>query len=123
MAPSISIHSRAYAAELTAKKYWEFRHSNSLDAEFVGGYADVDQTSNGVPNDFTEGYGRALVRFSHALKPAESVSQSRFELTLQAISRGVENTIPRGGGVNELSVSWARRNAWGALRLGAGYAW
>jgi hypothetical protein len=121
--PPLLLHMRTSGVEIEAKRYWSLSETSSLAAEGVAGTEVIHERRNGVLHGFTAGYGRALIRFSHAIDRDARDSQTRLELTARAISGSSQRPRVGNEGARELSVSWARRNAWGALRLGLGYAW
>ncbi|HEV7425192.1 MAG TPA: hypothetical protein VGQ46_02410 [Thermoanaerobaculia bacterium] len=110
--------------ELEVKKYWELNAADSIAAETLLGRAFVQQHGND-PRRITaqHDYGSGLIRFAHALHDQSASSQSRLELTLRSYSRGFYGRGDLRNGATEVSATWARRNAWGALRLGLGFAW
>jgi hypothetical protein len=116
------VHNNALGIETEVKRYWELRGSASLASEILVGLADVDQRRDGVASDFIQAYGEGVLRLSRPLS-TKTQSPSRLELTFRAYATGSDRVTPDPNELMELSVSWARRNAWGALRLGAGYAW
>ena len=82
-----------------------------------GGLLHVDQEAAGH-RTFNLGYGTAALQLSHTIG-----DDRRLELTLRGVSRhhAVAPELPDG--TRQASIAWVRRNAWGVLRIGAGYLW
>jgi hypothetical protein len=117
-----TVHRRTVAVEAEVKRHWEIPASMSLGAEVLAGVARIDERQSGQSSGFTQGYSEGLVRLSRPLS-SDGRTPSRLELTLRRFDDSSDQLRFEEEGVTELSVSWARRTAWGALRLGAGYAW
>ena len=121
-AGGVPFESRAVGLELEGKRHWELGFAMSLGAEMLAGFANIRQRRNGIISDSTQSYGEGVLRLSRALS-TDPQSPSRIELTLRRSGNAAQRSGRESTGVTEMSVSWAKRNAWGALRLGAGYTW
>ena len=105
---------------------------DSVSADARGTWSRNEQTEpEFLARTDTSTYGSLGVGYSHSLwAPERRVNgDSRLELSLRYANRslGAPSVVPEyprpGRDVRQLSTSWLRRNSWGTLRLGAGYAW
>jgi outer membrane protein assembly factor BamA len=113
-----------FGVGLTAAHYWELTERNSFS---VRGETDLRRTEGTrddlrISDDYTP--GSAGIRFSHSLRSREEAREgdSRIEAALQYRSGRKDYYIERNHSTFA-SVDWVFRNAWGAVRLGVGYAW
>lgn len=109
---------------LVAAHYWELSDRNSLS---VRGEADLRHTAgtrNGVDVDDNYTPSSVRVAWSRSLWSQERVAEDG-DMRLEAALRYLNGR--KGGFINEhstfASIAWVRRNAWGTMRLGVGYAW
>jgi hypothetical protein len=111
------VHDFDVALDGHAARYWTFTDRLSGAAIFDGGLLHVDQEAAGH-RTFDFGYGTVSLQLSRSLG-----DDRRLELTLRGVSRNsaVLPLVPDG--TRQFSIAWVRRNAWGVLRLGAGYLW
>ena len=119
---TVPFHSRAYALEGELKRYWEIDDRWSMGAELIAGGANIDQEIGSDLTEFTQAYGEGTLRLARSLS-STAQAQSRLELTLRTAAIGSDLHQRDRDVLTELSLSWSRRNAWGALRFGAGFAW
>ena len=116
------VHDFDTALDAHAARYWTLADRLTAAAVLDGGYLHVEQQANGH-RTFNLGYGTAALQFSRALGDTSRESDRRIELTLRGVSRHHE-VVPLLPDTNtQASLAWVRRNAWGVLRLGVGYAW
>jgi hypothetical protein len=125
---------------LQAGRYWEVSERNSLSVLASGELeARNSKVSFGELSDETQKtsdhnqYGRIDLGFSHSFWSPERIAvdgDQRIEVHLRAFLDRFENPHTAEGPFltdrisgEQLSVSWVRRNAWGAIRIGLGYAW
>jgi hypothetical protein len=131
-------HSVAFG--LQAGRYWEISERNSVSLLAAGelearkselSFGNVTDETQRV-SDHTQ-YGRIDLGFSHSFWAPERIAvdgDQRIEVHLRAFgdryeqppSDSLEQSVDRIAG-EQLSVSWVRRNAWGAIRIGVAYAW
>jgi outer membrane protein assembly factor BamA len=109
--------SRAYGLEVAAEHYRELSPRYSLGTLFDLGVADVRQRVDEMESSNTAGYGAVEVRLARAL-----TRESRLELSLREASREKQFYRVYRDGVTRLTLTWSRRDWWGTLRLGVGYA-
>jgi outer membrane protein assembly factor BamA len=128
-----TLDSRIHAIAIDAAHYHELSARDSVSARVLLGHSIIDwkDTRPGT----TDGHSAQAsleVGFSRSLfAPArEEDGDSRLELSAKygAISEDVDDPrrFPqnkRDDRIPQISTSWVRRNAWGTLRLGVGYAW
>lgn len=114
----------AAGADGTAARYFPIDERHSLAVVAEGGVARIHIQGDDPRTTFSR-YGSVLLRGSRALGPLgeDDALEHRLELSLRAsTNQPVYFRAPRDAST-QLSVSWVRRDAWGSLRLGVGYAW
>jgi hypothetical protein len=112
-----AVHDFDVALDGHAARYWTV--ADGLDAAAIldGGLFHVEE--RGTPHRLSNpGYGSAAVQLSKIIG-----DDRRLELTLRAVSRQREAVPLLPNSNTQASLTWVRRNAWGILRLGVGYAW
>lgn len=109
---------------LAAAHYWELSDRNSVA---LRGEADLRHTAgrrNGlrISDNYTP--TSAIVSFSHSLLDPRQVrdADSRLEASLR-LGNGRKDYFFFREHSAIASLDWVFRNAWGAVRLGVGYAW
>ena len=120
-------HLRVYSLDVDAAQFWELSELNSVSAGFRGGLGNGSQSGT-APEDFDvdQRFGILYGGYSHSLWDREQQrhGDSRLELNALYASRSDDFSTYRGDRAGfQVSASWVRRNSWGTLRLGAGYAW
>jgi outer membrane protein assembly factor BamA len=128
-----TLDSRIYAATIDAAHYRELSSRDSVSARVLLGDSVIDWKNPGLGNSDGHAAQASLeVGFSRSLfAPARAEDgDSRLECSAKysAISENVDDPrrFPqnkRNDRIPQISTSWVRRNAWGTLRLGVGYAW
>jgi outer membrane protein assembly factor BamA len=126
----LSFGSHAYGVELGAAKYWEVSERNSVSITGRGGLLETSSDPDAPPFafEYRRSYGDVRVGYSHSLWDAARRAvdgESRIEANAGIERAYLETSRGNPGGANRYrtSVSWVRRNTWGTLRLGVGYAW
>jgi outer membrane protein assembly factor BamA len=129
-------HSNSKSVVVQAARYWEVSERNSLSALGEGEVAwERGRTTFRNTGRFsnTNEYGRIDLGFSHSFWSPERIAvdgEQRIEAHVQAFADRYD--VPRSDrqffvdhrvSGEQASVSWVRRNAWGAIRIGLGYAW
>jgi hypothetical protein len=111
------VHDSDVALDGHAARYWTFTDRLTGAAIVDAGLLHVDQEDAGH-RTFNFGYTTVSLQLSRTLG-----DDRRLELTLRGVSRNsaVAPLVPDG--TRQISLAWVRRNAWGVLRLGAGYLW
>jgi outer membrane protein assembly factor BamA len=121
------VHDKTHTVglSLVAAHYWELSERNSLS---LRGEADLRRTT-GKRNDrdLEDDYTPSSVRvgWSRSLWSPERVAEDgdmRLEAALR-YSTGRKDFLFVDRHSTFANVDWVRRNAWGTLRLGVGYAW
>lgn len=117
-------HSLDAGVDAHAAQYWPVGSRATFAAVGDGGMLRVlTRGATANVNRFV-GYGSAMLRLSRALRdPNDADVQDRAELSLRAVSRRNDVAPIRGNSSLQLSAAWVRRNAWGVVRIGVGYAW
>jgi hypothetical protein len=111
------VHDFDTALDSHAARYWPVGEHLTAAVILDGGFVHVEQEAAGH-RTFDLGYGTAALQLSRAIG-----EDRRLELTLRGVSRHHE-VVPLQPNTNtQLSVAYVRRNGWGVLRLGIGYAW
>ena len=110
------VHDFDVALDGHAARYWPLTEHLTAAAIADGGFLQVDQKAGGN-RSFHIAYGRAALQLSHT-----AGEDRRIELTVRGVSHE-RDQLPLRSEVNEASLSWVQRSAWGVLRLGVGYAW
>jgi hypothetical protein len=115
------IHTSDAGVDGHAARYWPIGARISGAAIADGGMIRVVQ--RGAPSHLAR-YGSATLRLSGVIgDPNAADVQERFELSLRGVSRQRDYQPFFRDASNQLSAAWVRRNAWGVIRLGVGYAW
>jgi len=111
------VHDFDVALDAHAARYWTLAEGLTGAAILDGGLLHVDQEAAGH-RTFDFGYGTVGLQLSRTIG-----EDRRIELSLRGVSRhhAVDPLLPDG--TRQVSIAWVRRNAWGVLRLGAGYLW
>jgi hypothetical protein len=120
-----TIHDTAAGFEFRGARYWPLGGTFSLGAAGEGGIVHVRRHSSGVDTfaNANVRYGSATLRLSRAIGDVNSDSDRRLELSARYVPKGGYYLLPPRDTGALLSVTWVRRNAWGVLRFGLGYAW
>ena len=131
---------RSVSLGLQAGRYWEVSERNSVSV-LAGGELEARKSKITFENLVDEEshfsdhnqYGRIDLGFSHSFWSPERVAvdgDQRIEAHLRAFVNRFENPQVSESSIltnringQQFSVSWVRRNAWGAVRIGLGYAW
>ena len=124
-------HERTLGIDASAARYWELSERHSVSAGLEGGWARANERRNDVERDYDYRYGIVRGGYSFSFWDRERTARdgdSRLELNAALSKRSNENVdreFRRFVDSERLQVStyWVRRNAWGTLRLGVGYAW
>lgn len=127
-------HVTGHGIDVLASRYWELTERHSISAGLQGGWSSVDDRVNRLllPADVHShpAYGILRGGYSRNLWSGEQKNgDSRLELDVRYVMR--KRGFERDRGFREVedddslrtSVSWVRRNSWGTLRLGMGFAW
>jgi len=120
-----TIHDTAAGFEFRGARYWPLDGRLSLGVSGEGGIVHVSRHSSGL-DTFTNAnvrYGSATLRLSRAIGDMNADSERRIELSARFVPKGGYHLLPPRDAGTLVSVTWVRRNAWGVLRLGLGYAW
>ncbi|HEY0141221.1 MAG TPA: hypothetical protein VGF48_10010 [Thermoanaerobaculia bacterium] len=135
--PDVYVFHSSYAEHRTTAglegevaRFWEISPLWSIALRMDGGFAVIDERGSGdrfVPQDGSIAYGDASLRFTRMLVQTAEVEQ-RLELTLAGSSetrRDADSELYLGADEanGSAAVNWVRRDTWGTLRFGAGYAW
>jgi outer membrane protein assembly factor BamA len=128
-----SLDSRVHSLRIDAARYWELSARDSVSGKVMLGHSLIDWENSGTGDvEGHTGYASGEVGFSRTLfAPARAEDgDSRLEVSFRTsyISEDVDDprVLPRHkreDTIPQISTSWVRRNAWGTLRLGVGYAW
>jgi hypothetical protein len=128
-----TLDSRIYSATIDAAHYRELSSRNSVSARVVLADSVIDWKNPGLgTSDGHATQASIEAGFSRSLfAPARAEDgDSRLECSARytTISESVDDpgNFPlhkRNDRITQISTSWVRRNAWGTLRLGVGYAW
>lgn len=109
---------------LVGAHYWELSDRSSVSLRGEADLRRTEGTSNDKPirDDYTP--VSLGVRFSRSLRSPEAAREgdSRIEAALR-YSTGRKDYYFIRERSTFASVDWVFRNAWGAVRLGVGYAW
>ena len=117
-----SIHTNSLGAESELARYWELGERWTLGAEAEGGYLNTHVEIGGDPGERKNlFYGSVRTRLSWDIHSG-STSNSRVEISLSSVSDH-DDAYQLQSGYHQISIGWARRDAWGTVRLGAGFAW
>jgi hypothetical protein len=127
-----SNHTNADGIDVDAVHYWEVSEVHSFSAGVLAGWASVDDRKNPkVTPDVTwqpayqilqGGYARRV----HFHESSNSQSHIEFDgryVLKQSNFSDAQTPGPDADRSVELSIAFARRSAWGSIRLGVGYAW
>ena len=111
------VHDFDVALDGHAARYWTLGDRTTAAAILDGGFLHVEQEAHGH-RTFDLGYGTGALQLSRSLG-----EDRRLELMLRGVTRHhqVNPLLPDTN--TQASLTWVRRNAWGILRLGVGYAW
>jgi hypothetical protein len=129
--PAFSVHSdtvHSEAKELTVKaaRYWELSERTSVSGGLEAAHTqyNVDSKFLGLVADDHVTRGTITAGYSYSLWDAERSKNgdSRLELSLRLSNRSIGYSDLYRTDQRQVSASWVRRNSWGTLRLGAGYA-
>lgn len=121
------IHEKTHTVglSLVAAHYWELSERNSVS---LRGEADLRRTT-GTQNelDLEDDYTPSSVRvgWSRSLWSQERVAEDgdmRLEASLRYMTGRKDYQFVRNHSTFA-NIAWVRRNAWGTMRLGVGYAW
>ena len=126
--PARAAHRRTYGIETAVAGFRELSELWSVSLRADGGYAAVDEAGDLLFQTASLTYGSGSLRLTRILSRDTEV-EKRLELSLSASSQ--EKRALRDGffavgpdpASMSLSMNWVRRDTWGTLRLGAGYAW
>jgi hypothetical protein len=110
-----AVHDFDVALEGHAARYWTVAEGLTGAAILDGGLLHIEE-KGALHRRLTPGYGTVSLQLSKVIG-----DERRLELTLQEVSRHRQLSTFLPGA--QASITWVRRNAWGTLRLGAGYAW
>jgi hypothetical protein len=113
----IPVHDFDAALDAHAARYWTLADGLTGSAMVDGGVLHVDQEA-ASHRTFNLGYGTVALQLSRTIG-----DDRRLELTLRGVSRHHAVVPQLPDGTRQVSIAWVRRNAWGVLRLGAGYLW
>jgi len=113
----VAVHDFDVALEGHAARYWPVAEGLSAAAIIDGGLLFVEE-KGGLRRRVSPVYGTAALQLSKAIG-----DERRVELTLQGVSRHRQFIPLLPDSSTRATITWVRRNAWGTLRLGAGYAW
>lgn len=111
------VHDFDVALEGHAARYWTVANKLTAAAILDGGLLHVEE-KGARHRRVTPGYGTAALQLSRTID-----DERRLELTLQGVTRQRQFIPLLPDSSTQASITWVRRNAWGTLRLGAGYAW
>jgi len=110
-----AVHDVDYVLDGHAAHYWTLSDRFAAAAIVDGGLYHVEE-EGARHRRLNPGYGSAALQLSRTIG-----DDRRIELTLRGVTQQSEaNPILTS---SQVSLAWVRRNAWGTLRLGAGYAW
>jgi len=112
-----AVHDFDVALEGHAARYWTVAEGLTAAAILDGGVLHIEEKGAGH-HKVNPGYGTAALQLSKAIG-----DERRIELTLQGVTRHRQVVPLLPDSSTQASIAWVRRNAWGTLRLGAGYAW
>jgi len=126
---------RSYGLEATAQRYWELTERDSVYAGVGAGVARTFEHGvqplylRGTPETVDSSFGIFDAGIAHSFWSPERVAkdgESRVQFDVH-YGRRVDERFGefffRKPESREAALSWVRRNAWGTLRLGAGYSW
>lgn len=126
----VARHDHSLGIDATARRYWELSDRNSVSAGFEGGWAKTSVRNNpGDDRSFNSHRAIVSAGYSRSLWGRERVAvdgDSRLEFVFRAgvrTSEHLEFETFEDDAFQQATFAWVRRNAWGTLRLGAGYAW
>lgn len=127
---SYAEHRTTVGLEGEVARFWEISPLWSIALRMDGGFAMIDERGSGerfVPQDGSIAYGDASLRFTRMLVHTAEVEQ-RLELTVGGSTearRDVDSEfyLDADQPTGTAAVNWVRRDSWGTLRFGAGYAW
>ncbi|HEV7920971.1 MAG TPA: BamA/TamA family outer membrane protein [Thermoanaerobaculia bacterium] len=121
------IHEKTHTVglSLVAAHYWELSERNSVS---LRGEADLRRTTGkrnelDLEDDYTPSSVRAA--WSRSLWSQERVAEDgdmRLEASLRYMTGRKDYQFVRNHSTFA-NIAWVRRNAWGTMRLGVGYAW
>ena len=126
-------HDHSFGLDASATRWWEFGDRNSAGAGIAAGIAEIHESGirdlialNGSKTGMSS-YATVDLTFSHSFWPAERIAahgDSRLQLDIRGGPRTNRFDVIRADThVRQVSLSWVRRNSWGLLRIGAGFAW
>lgn len=134
-----SQHRKGYGVDLYASRYWELSDLHSVSAGVIGGWARVEEHTNGGGPLFVPpvvewkpayqivraGYSRNLWRNPSRNGDSRAELDARVVLSQRNSERGriVFGSTPENEETFQLAGSWVRRSSFGTLRLGLGYSW
>jgi hypothetical protein len=114
-----AVHDFDVALEGHAARYWTVAEGYTAAAILDGGLLHIEE-KGALHRKLTPGYGTVALQLSRVIGD-DRADERRLELTLQGVSRH-RQFVPLLSST-QASITWVRRNAWGTLRLGVGYAW
>jgi len=128
----VRTHTRSFALEGSASRYWQLDDVNSWSAGIEGGLARTTLHEAPVLDRAISDsrFARLNLGFAHSFWSSERVAKegdSRIDVDLRITSRDdpYQRLVHLYEPISayQLSASWVRRNAWGTFRIGAGVAW
>lgn len=128
--PAVTLHRRTYGMESSVSRFRELSELWSVSFRGRGGWAAIDEVFDTGDRAQTVAYGSGSIRLTRLLARDQD-SEKRLEASWSVTSEE-RRTLREGGlyfgtgfdpATYSLSLNWVRRDAWGTLRLGAGYAW
>lgn len=130
--PPYSEHRTTVGIEGELARYWELSSLWSVALRLDGGFAVLNERGTGsrfIEQDGSIAYGDASVQLTRMLVQTPEVEQ-RLELTIGGSSearRDIDSELylltQAEQAQGTAAVHWVRRDSWGTLRFGAGFAW
>lgn len=115
------VHSQDVGVEAEVARYLPLTDRFTFGADATGGLVREQEHGASFVSR-TARYGAAFLKISRRMGALDADSDHRIELTLRSVSKQHDFTPLFRDASTQLSVTWVRRNAWGILRLGVGYA-
>jgi hypothetical protein len=121
--PSTAFHDIDTAIDGHAAHYWTLGGRFTAAAILDGGAVHIDRREEDSVTLTNVHYGTATLQLLRAIGEKNGENEQRIELMLRGVSRHHEFVPLLKDNSTQASLSWVRRNSWGFLRLGVGYAW